>query len=64
MKPINLKIKTKSQEYPIIIGSNLISNIAKITFDNSIKFKKCLLVIDKNISNQNLNPELLMLTGA
>ena len=50
MKPIKLKIKTKSQEYPIIIGSNLISNISKITIDNSIKFKKCLLVIDKNIS--------------
>ena len=55
MKPIKLKIKTKSQEYPIIIGSNLISNIAKITFDNSIKFKKCLLVIDKNISKNTIS---------
>ena len=31
MKPIKLKIKTKTQEYSIIIGSNLVSNIAKIT---------------------------------
>ena len=30
MKPIKLKIKTKTQEYPIIIGSNLMSNISKI----------------------------------
>jgi len=50
MKTIKLKIKTKTQEYPIIIGSYLISNISKILRDNSIKFKKTLLVIDKNIS--------------
>tara|TARA_B100001250_G_scaffold349662_1_gene320993 strand:+ start:92 stop:1198 length:1107 start_codon:yes stop_codon:yes gene_type:complete len=49
MKPIKLKIKTKTQEYPIIIGSNLISNILKLTKNNSLNFKKCLLIIDKNI---------------
>ena len=49
MKIIKLKIKTKEQEYSIIIGSNLISNISKITKDNLINFKKCLLIIDKNI---------------
>ena len=38
MKTIKLKIKTKTQEYPIIIGSYLISNISKILRDNSIKF--------------------------
>ena len=27
MKPIKLKIKTKSENYPIIIGSNLIKNL-------------------------------------
>ena len=52
MKPITLKIKTKTQEYPIIIGSNLVSNISKITKENSIDFKKCLLVIDTNISKK------------
>ena len=51
MKPIKLKIKTKTQKYSIIIGSHLVSNILKITKDNSINFKQCLLIIDKNISN-------------
>ena len=49
MKPIKLKIKTKSQEYQIIIGSNLTSNISRICKNNQINFRKCLLVIDKNI---------------
>ena len=49
MKPIKLKINTKTQKYSIIIGSNLVSNISKISKNNSINFKKCLLVIDKNI---------------
>ena len=52
MRPIKLKIKTKTQEYPIIIGSNLISNISKIIEDNLINFKKCLLIVDKNISKK------------
>ena len=52
MKPIILKIKTKAQIYPIIIGSNLISNISKIAKNNSLNFKKCLLIIDKNISKK------------
>jgi 3-dehydroquinate synthase len=52
MKPIKLKIKTKTQEYPIIIGSNLISNISKIIKANSLNFKQCLLIIDKNISKK------------
>jgi 3-dehydroquinate synthase len=50
MKPIKLNIKTKTQQYPIIIGSNLMSNILKIIKDNSLNFKQCLLVVDKNIS--------------
>jgi len=49
MKPIKLKIKTKTHEYPIIIGSYLVSNISNIFKKNSIQFKKCLLVVDKNI---------------
>ena len=49
MKPIKLKINTKTQEYPIIIGSNLISSISKLAKKNSINFKKCLLIIDKNV---------------
>ncbi len=49
MKPIKLYIKTKTKRYPIIIGSNLISNISSIVRNNSINFKNCLLIIDKNI---------------
>ena len=49
MKTIKLMIKTKTQNYPILIGHNLISKISKIIKDNSIKFRKCLFVVDKNV---------------
>ena len=49
MKPIKLKINTKTQQYPIIIGSNLHSNISKIIKENSINFKQCLIVVDTNV---------------
>jgi 3-dehydroquinate synthase/shikimate kinase/3-dehydroquinate synthase len=52
MKPISLKIKTNNKSYNILIGSDLISNISKILKNNSITFKKCLLLIDRNISNK------------
>ena len=52
MKLIKLKVNTKNESYPIIIGSNLISNVSKIIENNSINFKQCLLVIDKNISKR------------
>ena len=55
MKPIKLKVKTKTQQYPIIIGSNLSSNISKIINDNSINFKQCLLIVDKNVSKKNIS---------
>ena len=49
MKPIKLKINTKAQNYSIIIGVNLVNNISKILKQNSINFKQCLLIVDKNI---------------
>ena len=49
MKPIKLKIDTKTQQYPIIVGSYLSSNIAKIIKDDSISFNQCLLVVDANV---------------
>ena len=49
MKPIKLNITTKTEKYPIIIGTNLISNLYKIFKSNSLNSKKYLLVIDKNI---------------
>ena len=54
MKPIKLIVKTNSEKYPIIIGKNLISNLSKIFEKNSINFKRCLLIIDKNISNSSV----------
>ena len=50
MKTNKLNIKTNTEEYSIIIGSNLISNISKIIKNNLINFKQCLLIVDKNIS--------------
>ena len=52
MKPVRLIINTKTQQYPIIIGSNLSANISKIIDNNSIKFKQCLLIVDKKISKK------------
>ena len=50
MSQIKLKVNTVTQKYPILIGSNLISKLSKIFRDNSIQFKQCLLIVDKNIA--------------
>ena len=49
MKPIKLKINTKTQQYRIIIGSNLYHNVSKIILENSINFKQCLIIVDTNV---------------
>ena len=49
MKKIKLIVNTISQNYPIIIGKGVASNISKIASENSIRFEKCLIVVDKNI---------------
>ena len=49
MRLIKLKVNTGTAIYPIIIGSNIISKFSKILHENSIKFEKCLLVIDKKV---------------
>ena len=49
MKQIRLNIITKTEKYPIIIGSNLTSNISETFKLNSIHFEKCFVVIDKNV---------------
>tara|TARA_B100001027_G_scaffold188414_1_gene141489 strand:+ start:565 stop:1671 length:1107 start_codon:yes stop_codon:yes gene_type:complete len=55
MKTIKLLIKTNTQKYPILIGSNLISKTSKIIINNLVDFKKCLLVVDKNVPNKFIN---------
>ena len=52
MKTYELKINTKSKNYSLIIGSNLIKNISKILGKKKIYFSKCLIVIDVNIPNK------------
>ena len=49
MKQIKLNIETKTQKYPIYIGKKVSANISKITKSNSIKFKRCLLVVDLSL---------------
>ena len=49
MKKIKLIVNTVNQNYPIIIGKGVASNILKIASENLIKFEKCLIVVDKNI---------------
>tara|TARA_B100000035_G_scaffold307380_1_gene310559 strand:+ start:12 stop:1118 length:1107 start_codon:yes stop_codon:yes gene_type:complete len=61
MKITKLKVNTKSEKYPILIGSNLISKIKKICDSNLIKFEKCLLVVDSNVPKKlvlNLKKDL------
>ena len=55
MKDKKLIIKTSAEKYPVIIGFNLINNLQKIINKNSINFKKCLIVIDSNISQKKIN---------
>ena len=55
MKTIKLLIKTNTQKYPILIGSNLISKTSKLIINNLVDFKKCLLVVDKNVPNKFIN---------
>ena len=49
MGTIKLQINTKDHKYPIFIGSGLITKLSKLLNNNSIKFDKCLLVIDSKV---------------
>ena len=43
MRQFKLVVNTNSERYPILIGTNLITNLSKILKNNSIKFKQCLI---------------------
>ncbi|MDC3041717.1 3-dehydroquinate synthase [Candidatus Pelagibacter sp.] len=49
MKQTRINIVTKTEKYPIIIGSNLTSSVSKIFKLNSIYFDKCLIIVDRNV---------------
>ena len=53
MKQTRLNIVTKTEKYPIIIGSNLTSNVSKIFKLNSIDFPAPKKEIEKIIPNEN-----------
>lgn len=55
MKQINLQIKGMPKNYPIIIGSNIISNFSKISQKYNLEFDKYLLVIDKNVPKKMIH---------
>ena len=55
MKKIRLLVKTKSKEYPIIIGSNIISQINYLLKSNNVAFEKSLIVYDKKVPKKKLN---------
>ena len=49
MKQKKIIVKKNSQKYSIIIGSNLVGRAAKIIQQSSIRFEKCLIILDKNV---------------
>ena len=52
---MKLIVRTETQNYPIIIGQNLISKFSTIINKNSINFNKCLLVVDRKVPQQIIN---------
>ena len=55
MKTTRLNVKTKSENYPIIIGSDIVKNLGNYLKNNSINPQKCLLVIDKNVPRKMIS---------
>jgi 3-dehydroquinate synthase/shikimate kinase/3-dehydroquinate synthase len=55
MKKIRLLVKTKSKNYPIIIGSNIINKISSLLKSNNIAFEKSLIIYDKKVPKKKLN---------
>ena len=55
MKPIKLTVKTNSEAYPIIIGSNIIKDLSKFLNKHSINFNQCLLIIDTKVPKKTIS---------
>ena len=54
MKMHKLIVNTKSEKYPILIGSNLIQNFSQIIKKYSLNFQKCLIIVDKNVPKKQV----------
>ena len=63
MKSINIKIRTKNNSYPIVIGNNLIMNLMKVIKKNCLDFNRCLMIVDKKIPKKFLNQIKLALSN-
>ena len=55
MKANKLKVKTKSKNYNIYFGFNILKKISLILKLENINFEKCLIVVDKKIPKNKLN---------
>ena len=62
MSLIKLQVKTKSQEYPIIIGSGALNKFKKLLNENSISFNQCLIVIDNRVPKKAIKKILSCLS--
>ena len=61
MNLIKLQIKKNNQQYPIIIGSNILNKIKILLKKNSISFNQCLIVADRNVPKKLINKLLNLL---
>ena len=70
MKTKIIKVRTKSKNYEVHIGTNIISKLRNIIKKNKLSFSKCLIVIDSKIPKKfrtillgNLNDQKVTLSG-
>ena len=50
-----LELKTSNQEYPIIIGNNILNKIPTFLKNNSINFNQCLIIADGKVPKKLIN---------
>jgi 3-dehydroquinate synthase len=55
MKPIKLDVKTKLENYPVIIGSNIIKDLTIYLKRDFINFNQCLLIIDNKVPGKMIS---------
>ncbi len=49
MNSVRLQVKTKSKNYPIIIGKNILSKIPGLLKKSNLEFLQCLIIVDSNV---------------
>ena len=55
MSLIKLQVKMRSENYPIIIGNNILNKLQKLLNQNLINFNQCLIIVDKKVPKKLLN---------